>query len=145
MRKKTYRFISLVFIIALLLSFSSFAVYNPPDAPDASAYISSYSVRIINGGNGVLKVDFDVTGTGTMSKIGATSIKIYRSNGNYVTTIWNTDSGRSGMLGSNTSYHSDTENYTVTPGSYYVKVVVYAKNSSGYDAITVTTGNKTIT
>lgn len=145
MYHKTSRIIALVLVFAALLSIGVFAAYNPPDSPNASAYISSYSVSIINGGSGKLKVDFDVTGTGVMTKIGATCISIYKSNGNYVGTIWNTDSGRSGMLGSNKIYHSDIESYTVTPGSYYVKVSIYAKNSSGFDTITVTTGSKTIT
>ena len=145
MYHKACRILAFVFVITTLLSICAFAAYNPPDSPDASAYISSYSVSIINGGSGKLKVSFDVTGTGTMQKIGATCIKIYKSTGSYVGTIWNTDPGRSGMLGSNKIYHSDVETYTVTPGSYYVKVVVYAKNSSGSDAITVTTGSKTIT
>lgn len=145
MYHKTYRIIALVLVFAALLGIEALAAYNPPDSPDASAYISSYSVSIINGGSGKLKVDFDVTGTGTMTKIGATCIKIYTCSGSHVATIWSTDSGRSGMLGSNKIYHSDVESYTVTPGSYYVKVVIYAKNSSGSDAITVTTGCKTIT
>lgn len=142
---KIRQIIALVLVFAALLSIGALAAYNPPDSPDASAYISSYSVRILNGGSGKLKVDFDVTGTGTMTKIGATCIKIYTCSGSHIATIWSTDSGRGGMLGSNTSYHSDVESYTVTPGSYYVKVSIYAKNSSGSDAITVTTGCKTIT
>lgn len=145
MYHKTCRIIAFVLVIAAVLSFGTFAAYSPPDSPDASAYISSYSVSIINGGSGKLKVDFDVTATGVMTKIGATCIKIYTCSGSHIATIWNTDAGRSGMLGSNDYYHSDLETYTVTPGSYYVKVVIYAKNSSGYDAITVTTGCKTIT
>lgn len=145
MHHKICRIIAFVLVMAALLSTGAFAAYNPPDSPDASAYISSYSVSIINGGSGKLKVSFYVTGTGTMQKIGATCITIYKNTGSYVGTIWNTDPGRSGMLGSNKIYHSDVESYTVTPGSYYVKVSIYAKNSSGSDAITVTTGNKTIT
>lgn len=145
MHHKAIRFLAIILILATLFSIGSLAAYVPPDTPDASAYISSYLVRILNGGSGTLKVDFNVTGTGTMTKIGATCIKIYKCDGTYVATIWSTDSGRSGMLGSNKAYHSDVENYTVTPGSYYVKVSIYAKNSSGYDVITVTTGCKTIT
>ena len=145
MCNKNIRIIAFVLVIATVLSFGSFAAYNPPDSPDASAYISSYSVSIINGGSGKLKVDFDVTGTGVMTKIGATSIAIYKCNGTYVGTIRYTDSGRSGMMGNNDYYHSDVETYNVTPGSYYVVVTVYAKNSSGFDAISVTTGCKTIT
>ena len=145
MYKKSLRVISMILVLAALLMVSAAAVYIPPDSPDASAYISSYSVSIINGGSGKLKVDFDITGTGTMTKIGASCIKIYKSNGDYVATIWHYDSGRSGMMGSNTFYHSDVETYTVTPGSYYVKITFYAKNSSGADAQTVRTGTRTIT
>lgn len=145
MYHKTSRFIALILVFSALLSIGAITAYIPPDSPDASAYISSYSVSIINGGSGKLKVDFHVTGTGTMTKIGATCIKIYTCSGSHVATIWYTDSGRSAMLGSNKIYHSDVETYTVTPGSYYVVVTVYAKNSSGFDAIAVTTGCKTIT
>lgn len=139
------RIISLILILSALFSFGAAAAYIPPDSPDASAYISSYSVRIINGGSGKLKVDFDITGTGIMTKIGASCIKIYKSTGVHVATIWHYDSGRGGMMGSNDYYHSDVETYTVTPGSYYVVITFYAKNSSGWDAISFQTGNKTIT
>lgn len=145
MIKNRFRVISLILIICLFFSFGAAAAYIPPDSPDASYYISSYSVSIINGGNGKLKVDFDITGTGVMTKIGASCITIYKSSGAYVATIWHTDSGRSGMMGSNDYYHSDVETYTVTPGSYYVVITFYAKNSSGSDAQSVQTGTKTIT
>ena len=145
MKRNRLRFISILLILPALFSFGAAAAYIPPDAPDASAYISSYSVSIINGGSGKLKVDFDITGTGTMTKIGASCIKIYKSTGAHIATIWHTDSGRSGMMGSNMPYHSDVETYTVTPGSYYVVITFYAKNSSGSDAISFQTGNKTIT
>lgn len=145
MKNRAIRFLAIILILATFLSFGAIAAYVPPESPDSSSYISSYLVRILNGGNGELKVDFNVTGTGTMTKIGATCIRIYKSNGTYVATIWNTDSGRSGMLGSNTSYHSDVESYTVAPGSYYAKISIFARNSSGSDEIVVTTSNKTIT
>ena len=145
MYKKSFRLISVILILAALLSVGASAVYIPPDSPDASAYISSYSVSIINGGNGKLKVQFDITGTGIMTKLGASCIKIYKSNGTHVTTIWHYDPGRSGMMGSNDYYHSDLETYTVTPGSYYVKITFHARNSSGSDSITFQTGTKTIT
>lgn len=139
-------------VIALLLSFvmllciGATAVYIPPDSPDASAYIADYSAKVINGGNGVLKVSFDVTGTATMSRIGASTIDIYRSNGTYVTTLVWTDSGRSGMMASNTIYNGDTESVYVGSGSYYAVIYFYAKNySGGVGTKTVQTGTKTIT
>ena len=139
-------------IIALFLSFAmvlcigATAAYFPPDSPDASAYIADYSAKVINGGNGILKVSFDVTGTGTMAKLGASAISIYKSNGTYVTTIWWLDSGRGGMMGSNTFYHGDTESIYVGAGSYYAVVTFYAKNSSGsVGTKTVQTATKIIT
>ena len=139
-------------VVALLLSFlmllniGSAAVYIPPDSPDASAYIANYAAGIINGGSGVLKVSFDVTGTATMARIGASSISIYKSNGTYVTTLWWSDSGRGGMMASNTIYNGDTESVYVGAGSYYAVIVFYAKNySGGVGTKTVQTGTKTIT
>jgi len=145
MNKKGYTVVIMILVLFVVFMMSAAAAYIPPDSPDSSAYISSYSVSIINGGNGKLKVDFDITGKSTMTKLGASCIKIYKSNGNHVATLWNYDSGRGGMMGSNTIYHSDVETYNVTPGSYYVVITFYAKNSSGSDAISFQTGNKTIT
>ena len=140
------RFVTLIFATMMLLSVSSFAVYNPPDSPDASAYFADYSARVINAGNGNLKVSFDVTGTATMVKLGAAQISIYRSTGTYVTTIYWLDSGRGGMMGSYTAYHGDMETIHVGAGSYYAVVSFYAKNSSGgIGTKTVQTATKTIT
>ena len=143
---KVKRFFTLVLVIVALLNVGAMAAYNPPDSPDASAYIANYSARVINGGNGNLKVSFDVTGTATMARLGATSISIYRSNGTYVTTIHSGDAGRSGMMASNTIYHGDTESIYVGAGSYYAVVIFYAKNySGGIGTKTVQTATKTIT
>ena len=139
-------------VTALLLSFvmllciSATAAYIPPDSPDASAYIADYSAKVINGGNGVLKVSFDVTGTATMARIGATTLSIYRSDGTYVTTMRSIDSGRGNMMASNTIYNGDTESVYVGAGTYYAVVTFYAKNySGGIGTKTAQTGTKTIT
>lgn len=138
--------IALLLSIMMLLTIGASAAYIPPDSPDASAYIANYSAGIINGGNGVLKVSFDVTGTTTMAYIGASSISIYKSNGTYVTTLLWTDSGRGGMMASNTIYNGDTESVYVGPGSYYAVIGFYAQKPSGsIGTKTVQTGTKTIT
>lgn len=143
---KFKRFFALTLVIMAILNVGALAAYIPPDSPDASAYIANYSARVINGGNGNLKVSFDVTGTATMAKLGASQISIYKSNGTYVTTIYWLDSGRGGMMGSNTSYHGDTETIYVGAGSYYAVVTFYAKTSSGTGGTkTYQTGTKTIT
>ncbi len=143
---KTKKLLAMILVIMAFLNVGAMAAYIPPDSPDASAYIAEYSARVINGGSGNLKVSFDVTGTATMARLGATSISIYKSNGTYVTTIHSGDSGRSGMMASNTSYHGDTETIYVGAGSYYAVVIFYAKNSSGgIGTKTYQTGTKTIT
>lgn len=143
---KVKRFLAIILVIMAFMNVCAMAAYFPPDSPDASAYIADYSARVINGGSGNLKVSFDVTGTATMARLGATSISIYKSNGTYVTTIHSGDSGRSGMMASNTSYHGDTETIYVGAGSYYAVVIFYAKNSSGgIGTKTVQTATKTIT
>lgn len=144
--KSQIRVLSIILALMTLLNVGAFAAYNPPDSPDASTYIAEYAARVINGGNGVLKVSFDVTGTATMFRIGASSIEIYRSNGTYVTTLWWSDSGRGGMMANNTIYNGDTESVYVGAGSYYAVVSFYAKNYSGGVGIKVyQTGTKTIT
>ena len=143
---KKLNLVALILSFAMLLCIGATAAYVPPDSPDASAYIADYAAKVINAGNGVLTVSFDVTGTATMSRIGASSIEIYRSNGTYVTTLWWFDSGRSGMMVSNTIYNGDMESVYVGSGSYYAVVTFYAKNySGGIGTKTVQTGTKTIT
>lgn len=143
---KLRRLFALILVIMMFSNIGVLAVYNPPDSPDASAYIAGYSAKVINGGNGVLKVSFDVTGTTTMAYIGASSINIYKSNGTYVTTLLWSDSGRGGMMASNTIYNGDTESVYVGAGSYYAVVCFYAqKPSGGIGTKTVQTGTKTIT
>lgn len=143
---KKLNVIALLLSLVMLLCIGATAAYIPPDSPDASAYIADYSAKVINGGNGVLKVSFDVTGTATMARIGATTITIYKSNGTYVATIRSIDSGRGNMMASNTIYNGDTESIYVGAGSYYAVVSFYAKNySGGIGTKTVQTGTKTIT
>lgn len=139
------RICAFVLIMMMLLSISATAAYDPPDSPDASYYIAGYSASVSNGGNGKIKVTFSITGTGIMTDLGASAISIYKSNGTYVTTIYYFSSGRSGMMGSNKMYHSDTESIYVGAGSYYAVVTFYAGNSSGSDARNYQTGVRTVT
>ena len=143
---KRMNIVALILCLMMLMSIGATAAYIPPDSPDASAYIANYSAKVINGGSGVLKVSFDVTGTTTMSSIGASTITIYKSNGTYVTTLAWFDSGRGGMMASNTIYNGDTESVYVGAGSYYAVVCFYAqKPSGGIGTKTYQTGTKTIT
>lgn len=142
MKKRVCAF---VLCMMMLFSVGAAAAYDPPDSPDASYYIAAYSASVSNGGNGRIKVTFSITGTGIMTSLGASAISIYKSNGTYVTSIYYFSSGRSGMMGSNKAYHSDTESIYVGAGSYYAVVTFYAGNSTGSDSQAVRTATRTVT
>ncbi len=109
--------------------------------PRSSEYFRSYSGSIVAKGNGRFNIVFNVTARSVMTKLGATSISVYK-NGSYVYTIDYTDSGRSEMMKYNTIVMSDTESYQGTSGAtYYAKIYLYAKNSNGSDTVTYTTSS----
>ena len=68
-----------------------------------------------------------------MKTIGVSQIKIYRSNGQYVTTIQG--SASNGLLINSNDAHNDIYTYTGTSGtSYYAVVTVYAYDGSRSDS-----------
>ena len=112
----------------------------------ASAWFTGYGASIVAAGNGKIKIEFTVVGTGTMTKLGASTIYIYKSNGAFVKTISYTTSGNVYMMGYNTAYHSGSVPYSGVAGQkYYAVVTFFAKNSSGSDTRSYTTAYKTAT
>ena len=106
----------------------------------ASKTLSRYSAIALSGDNeGEFKITYDVLASGIADEVGVSSIKIYKSNGSYVTTITGTTGN--GMLRTEASRHSATYTYEGTSGvSYYAEVTVYAKIGSDSDSRTVKTG-----
>lgn len=135
---KTFKkVLALILIVAISISTVALADNSAESAndvqPRASAYIDSYSGSIKPTGNGNFKIVFSIVGTGTMTKIGALSICIYK-NGTQVDSFSYNMTGRSGMMAYNTVAHADTETYSgVSGASYYARIAFYAKNSSGSD------------
>lgn len=112
----------------------------------ASAWLSAYSASIEASGNGIITIKFRVVGTGTMTKLGASTIDIYKSNGAFVKTISYTTSGNEYMMKSNTAFHTGSVPYSGVAGQkYYAVVTFFAKNSSGSDTRSYTTAYKTAT
>lgn len=144
MNKRSAVVISVVLILITVFNISALAVYNPPDTPNSSYYISSSYASALSGGSGKLKVHFWVTATGNMSSLGSICIDVYKSNGTYVKSVMYYQTGRSGMLASNVGFHDDTETISVASGKYYAVVSIYAQNSSGSDQIAQTTNTVTI-
>ena len=143
MSKRILRSISVILVIVFLVSAP---VHAFAAEARASAWLSGYGASIVAAGNGIIKIEFRVVGTGTMTKLGASTIDIYKSNGTFVKTISYTASGNGYMMGYNTAYHSGSVPYSGVAGQkYYAVVNFYAKNSSGSDTRSYTTAYKTAT
>ena len=125
MKKK---FFIVVMAFAMLFACASVAQAR------ASKYINSTLVSVASGSRaGEIRINFSINAMVSTTRIGASSIEVYESNGDYVTTIWgNTSNGLISTAGGR--YYSYTYTYTGTPGTtYYFIVNCYAGNSSGSD------------
>lgn len=143
MSKRILRSISIILVIVFLVSAP---VHAFAAEARASAWFTGYGASIVASGNGKINIEFRVVGTGTMTKLGASTIDIYKSNGAFVKTISYTTSGNGYMMGYNTAYHSGSVPYSGVAGQkYYAVVTFFAKNSSGSDSRSYTTGYKTAT
>lgn len=147
MKNNFKKIIVIMLVIAISISTTAFAdgSFSDEKSQDrSSAYIAHYSGKIKPTGSGHFNIIFTVTGTGTMSQIGASYIRIFK-NGTQVDSFSYTSSGRSNMMAYNTYIMGDTESYSgVSGATYYAKITFYAKNSSGYDAIEYTTSSVTV-
>lgn len=110
--------------------------------PYSSNHIASCSATISAVGNGKLKITVSERANGTMSTLGASAIRIYKSDGTYVTRILGTTSN--GLLKNNAASLSGSYTYQGSSGtSYYAIVTFTASNSSGSDSRMITTSTKT--
>ena len=127
-------------LIALTIMISSCTVAQAADIqPMASEQIMSCSASAYTGSqSGQIDIEFNVRANGVMKTLGVSKIAIYKSNGQYVTTI--TGTTLNGLLANSTSVHRDSYAYTGTSGTYYYAVVTaYAYDGSSSDTQTITT------
>lgn len=106
----------------------------------ASYTLSVYSAQLYAGNrSGEVYVNYDVESGKLADSIGVKSIVFYKSNGDYVTTIYGSTSN--GLIGTGTSLHDgDYYYYSLTSGvSYYAEVTVFATKGSLSDSRTITT------
>lgn len=106
----------------------------------ASLTLSSYGASATAGSSrGVIAINYEVRSSKLADSLGVESIVIYKSNGDYVTTI--TGSTDNGLIRANGSIKAGEYTYRLTSGvSYYAEVTVFARVGSEYDSRTVTTG-----
>ncbi len=140
MKSTTKRLFSLVLTFIVIFSFSIPAFAESDDDANirASDYITSvYAHTSIS--NGMVYVNYSITGTGTMNSIGATAIMVFKSNNVGVTYL--DSSNTSGLMGSNTFYYSNTISCcSAQSGEHYYAIVLYrAEDSTGYDTTSYTT------
>lgn len=104
----------------------------------ASDYIYDYSIFVYTSGSKIY-TDFSIDASSNMTKIGASSIKIYEyPYGNQDLVSSKTESS-TGMAASNTSFYSNTIAYTgKSDTKYKVVVTVFARDASGSDSRTET-------
>lgn len=138
--KNTIRFLSV--ILVLVMSLSCVAMAAPADeiTPYANAYIDYFYAAVTKSGDS-LRVSFTVDGSGMMTSIGASSIKIYTAGGSLVETFWS--ASNPSMLGSNRVTYSSSVYYDdwTSGTSYYAVVKFYATDSTtGSGSETYTTG-----
>lgn len=111
---------------------------NDTVSPRASAYINTVWASASKSG-GTVTVKFSITGTNTMSSLGATTIAIYNSSGTVVKSF--SSSTTSGMMGYNKMYHNSSVSWDgAESGKKYYAIVFYkASLGSGYDTTSYTT------
>lgn len=123
----------LVFICMLTLTISAYAIENR-----ASDQIASYSV-IVTPTSGTLNVNFSVSGTGPMEKIGCESIEVYEKSGTRWTLVDSMDEDDRGMSRYNAITNKNTIRFDAEAGvEYKVIVTVFAEDSAGRDTRTRT-------
>ena len=135
MKKRLFSLI-LALITIGSLSHSALAAeltpYSSPSIDYATATASTGSK------SGEIKFGYDVSAVNTASTIGVSSIKVYKSDSSYVTTI--SGSTRNGLLSSNTDRKRSSYTYTGTSGtSYYAEITFTATVNGVKDSLTVTT------
>lgn len=133
------RLLPLGFMVAIIITLCGSTALAVEDR--ASTTLSRYPIAVFEGDNkGEIKIGYDVMASGIADEVGVSSIKIYKSNGSYVTTITGTTGN--GLLRTDASRHSSTYVYEGTSGvTYYAVVTVYAKIGSDSDSKTVTTSS----
>ena len=137
MKKKFFKVISMLLVIACILSSASFAV------TDSSEYIASTSANVTKSGNTVT-VSFFVSGRDVMNVIGVSYIYLFENSGNgwkLVKSFLSSDSAyTSDLLSYNADFKNDSVSYVGSASnSYYAYVSFYAADNTGSDTIGRTT------
>lgn len=127
MKGKRFFTLMITFVFALVLCVPAFA--------RASENIQLFFIDVTPDSDGIIVIDFSVTGTKTMDAIGAESISIYRESGSHWISEEAFYRDDRGMSGENRLKYGNVIYYDGESGARYKVVVeVFAENGSSYDS-----------
>ena len=130
--KSTLKILSIILVIVMLFSVQASALEI---APYASNYFLGHGAYLEEASSSSFEVWFTVSAVGTMSKLGVNYIDIERSSNGTSWSVVKTYAKEdySGLVASNTGYHSGHVTYSNMQSGYQYRAYVefYAKNSSG--------------
>lgn len=132
----------LTIALSLAIAFSvciGVAIADTPDSLRSSPTLFRYSAIASQGSSsGKIVITYDVTANIDADSLGVSQMKIYKSDGGYVTTIYPT--ALNNFKASNTVRHRASYTYTGTSGTYYyAEVTVFATIDGVTDSRTITT------
>ena len=139
MRKRIISGLLAVLLLLALVPFSGFAAEEEPEAERSSSYLNScMAILYATGTTGKLTLEFDVTATGFMTRVGVYSIVVRNNDGTIHSTVWG--STANGLLKANAWYHAGEYTLNLTSGNtYYCTVIFIARDSTGSDTRKITT------
>lgn len=128
--------------LSLVIAFSvcsEVAMAGTSDALRSSPTLFRYSAIAAQGSSsGKVVITYDVTANTEADSLGVSQMKIYKSDGGFVTTIYPTSLNN--FKASNTVRHRSSYTYTGISGTYYyAEVTVFATIDGVTDSRTVTT------
>lgn len=137
---KMQRVLSLIVALAISMALcGSFSFASDNGMLRSSPTLSEYNAKVSKGySSGKIIVSCDVEANTKAESLGVSSIKIYKSNGSYVTTITGTEDNN--LIKTNSVLHSPSYTYQGISGTYYyAKVTVFATIDGVSDSRTITT------
>lgn len=137
---KTRRVLSVILTLAVSISLCiSFSFATENSILRGSPTLSEYNAKVSKGySSGDIIISYDVEANIEGESVGVSSIKIYRSNRSYVTTIKPAEDND--LVGTNTDCHNSSYTYHGVSGTYYYAVLtVFATINGVTDSRTITT------
>ena len=134
------RIFTVVLALGVLFTCCCGTAYASADFDTRASYtLSGYSAELYSGSNkGEVYINYDVESSKLADSVGVKSITFYKSNGDYVTTVYG--SVGNGLIGTKTCLHDGDYYYSLTSGvSYYAKVTIFATVGNLSDSRTITT------